>query len=705
MINPCIHSYRHRKWYLIIGVIALMMCVSVQKSWAQQVGAWEVLSPRPDGQVRSGEFFLAATLTDSLTLDPVSVQLYVGSEDLSSLVKVSGRRVSVLFVGPLGFGPQQVRLVAADADGNAIPTATWGVTVVRGVPVAVSTPTVRPTARKVERVAVNGSLIADSRNASFSGLGSNLRQEPGQTNVMQFRGRMQYRGITMPVRIYATSDENRLFQPRNRYQVGIRSKYLDVYLGDNNPRYESLLINGTRVRGVEAALKLGPVQLIGIQGELQRGIEGEQLRFTSDMGFPPPNLREDSTFIVTGVYQRNIAAVRLAIGRPRTVLWGVNAMKSVDQATSIQFGENPKENVVGGTDLQIRIKRLLQLQGGAAMSVTTDDVSRGVATKAEVDSTFDIDLPFEPRDYENIIVLNASTFPIDPRGLASLAWYTRLQLRVPSNTLRAEYSSIGDAYVSFANPFIRSDRRGFYITDRFQLFNRRLNGTVRLQQYEDNLSATQLATRETQLMSVNLSALPLVQGPRLLIGYRRKDRESKDVGLPQTKDALTTLTLGANYSLNTNGNTHGINIFYTNTERTDDVNPARGSDATTFQVSLTERFHFPLTVGLRFMQLNITSNAIGTLQDQRTYGGNVRYTLLNNQLVIGVHGTVTAAKATDFFPSSQRLDVAMQSAYTLMDDLTLRLRAGISSFDEAEGDARDYTENFVFLGLTYGFRY
>lgn len=672
---------------------------------AQQVGVWDVITPRADSQVRTGEFFLAANLADSLTLDPSTVRLYVGGEDLSAVVKVSGQRVSALYVDPLSFGPLQIRLLASDVDGTALPPASWGITVVGGRPVAVPTTAAPVQSSAEDRPSITGSLIADSRNASFSGLGSSLRQEPGQTNVMQFRARMRYRGVRIPIRIYTTSDEDRLFQPRNRFQVGVQSRYLNLYLGDNNPRYESLLINGTRVRGLEAALRLGPLQIVGIHGELQRGIEGSLQQYTPDMGIPPPNLRGDSTFVVTGVFQRKVTAARLAIGSRRSVQWGVHAMKAVDDTGSIQFGEDPKENVVGGTDLRIRIKRMVQVEGGAAMSITTDDVSRGVATKAEIDSTFNINLPIDPEDYEDIIVLNGSTFPLDLRGLASLAWYSRAQVRLPSHIIRAEYRSVGDAYVSFANPFIRSDRRGLYLRDRFQLFDRRMTGSVRFDQYEDNLSSTQVATRETRLWGFNLSGVPLVAGPRLLVGYQRKDRESQDIVRSPTSDALVTFSLGANYVLRRKGHTHGFNVVYTRTDRTDDINPQRGSDATTLQVGFTERFPFPLSFGLRFMQLNIVSNAIGTLQDQQTYAGNVRYAFRSNQIVVGLTTSFTSAKATDLFPSSTRLDLGVQGAYTVLDDLTLRLRAGLANFDEAEGETRDYTENYIFLGLTYGFQY
>ena len=60
------------------------------------------------------------------------------------------------------------------------------------------------------------------------------------------------------------------------------------------------------------------------------------------------------------------------------------------------------------------------------MSLTTQDISTGPLTRAQVDSVFgDVDLPFDPSDYRRILILNASTFPLRPHELSSLACPSR----------------------------------------------------------------------------------------------------------------------------------------------------------------------------------------------------------------------------------------------------------------------------------------
>lgn len=668
---------------------------------------WIILNPQPDSKIKKGELFIAVSLNPDIAFKKQSVSIFLDGENLTEQAKISQGKITLLYLRTLKSGSHQIEITAKDATGREMPKLSWTFVVEGNGVLPVPATTLTEESITGNGVEFSGNSTLNSRNQTISGAGLGLRQEPSKTNTFRFSGQAKFRSFTFPIKIVATSDENSTIQPRNRLQIGVQSKFLDVYYGSNNAKLEKLILNGARLSGWQGNLHFGLFHLNLVHGDIRRGINGQSNTYQVESGLPPPNLRPDSTFVSGGTFKRKISALRLSLGNARKFLVGFTGLLAKDDTSSIKFGEAPKNNIVAGADLAFNIKRnLFKFKSGAAMSLTINDVSRGHSTKAEIDSLFDTDIPFDPQNYE-IIILNVSIIPIDIRDLSSLAWYVNGRLNIFSHSFIAEYKSIGAAYISLGNPFLRNDRRILTLADRFHIYQRKLLVSLRYQRYEDNLSDNQFSTRNSNVLSTNIVLAPDRNWPRLNLGFRTHQRNSDgDVsGRGRTDDAVNTISFGGNYNFRALRLKHGINFFFTRTERNDNIHPEGENLLNTLSLSLNEQLNIPLNINLQFVNLNIKSDTRGTLQSQKTVAGNFNYRFRSGRWNLSFGLRNTSSSKTTFSPKSNRFSVDFKSSYKIMLDMSFELALGFSSYDENGNSDRNYSETFFVIRHLYGFNH
>ncbi|NQV38148.1 MAG: hypothetical protein HQ509_09130 [Candidatus Marinimicrobia bacterium] len=293
------------------------------------------------------------------------------------------------------------------------------------------------------------------------------KMESGELSVgtvgVFFRG-TAYNWLRFKTNLNQASDEDPLIQPRSRYTFQMSlSRFLDLSFGDANPRLSRFTIDGKRMRGFEANLKLNAINFHFIKGDLVRDINGS-LDPDESYDISKMALEGDTTFIELNrkgyTFRQELTGGRLSFGAGKYFQWGFSLMKVKDDINSvipemmdakIRIGENafglpendytledllmftsndsgfknvinlkdptdwtgvaPQDNIVLGTDMGMYLdnKRIL-LEGEVAFSLYNKDIWDGAITKAGLDTMMD-----DTADGFLAGSMDLETIPFDPK--------------------------------------------------------------------------------------------------------------------------------------------------------------------------------------------------------------------------------------------------------------------------------------------------
>ncbi len=671
-----------------VPVATLLFALSLQTARAQDAG-WYVQSPTPAQVISDGQLFVYVAMEGASALDENTVEVFVDGQDLTRSAKISTESVRLLHSARLGSGRHEILLSGRLLSGQRLPDLAWHF-IVEGDDGGVAASTARR-----RRADFKGKTLIDTRNSDISGL-RDLRQEPVRSYAVRADAEGQYGAFRFPVKLYLTTDESALQQPRNRMSIGVEGPMFALYAGDRNPRIAPLILNGARTRGFHGEFHASTFHVETAIGRLRRGLESRNVEL-------PPN---EPILQLPGTFERNVTAVKLGFGRPSSVLFEISGLKARDDTSSIGFGYNPLENVVLGGDLTTRfLKGRLRFESGAAISLTTNDISRGVSTKAEIDSLFDTNLPIDPADLDWLITLNPSTVPLRPDKLTSTAWYANTRVTVPGHSIAAEFRTVGSAYFSAANPFLQSDRRTITISDRFRVEQGKVSGLVRYQNYQSLPDGGKRLELRSNLAEgrVNLSLRPDL--PRITTGLRMQWRKRGDgtEGALAADMRVSTIMLGGTQSFQTGTVRHAARVHYTRTARRDDVNSLFDNTTHAFTVGAGESYSRSVRSDLQITHLVV--NYAGQLGRQRwtTGAATVGYRFHHNDAEISLTIRNTRAGATSLSSASDRFGLMLTSSLNLQPNMRIELQAGYNDYSEDDNETNQYTERFVRLRHRYTF--
>jgi len=662
---------------------------------------WEILSPKPQAQVKSGELFVALRYKGTLPHEQLRVRIHLDKTDLTQHIKRTGNQVSMLYLDPIKKGMNQLSVHAETISGDSIAPIQW--TFMCGTIQESERPDrldIVASQKSEMRFDLTGRLHVNSLSESVTGGGAFLRQESPYTRTLDLSVEARIHRIRIPVRVFRTSDEETGYQPRNRFTVGIETPFFELSFGDGNPVYHPLIVSGIRVRGIHAVIHLGPVHAYLTQGTVRRGIEGFSSRYNPLDGLPPSVMNPDSTIVTPGTYRRRLTGIRLAFGHSEKVLFGLTALKSTDDSTSIRFGSRPGQNAALGSDLRATFYHgKLHFHAGAAFSVTTLDISGGPASKKDLDSLFQTDLPFDPADYENIIILNTSTVPATIKGLSSLAWYLESRARICGHVLNAAYRTTGASYGSFGVPYLVNDRREMNLSDRFRIAHSKLSFSLKLRLRHDNLADHLLARKTTRSFSMDGSYHPSRNWPRFQLGcrfmLRNTDQDSLKSG--HIHDALNTLSFGMNYSLRLLNIRHLLNLYCMWNQREDKNMRTRGYTYSTLTVSVHETFPFPGTLLLQYTSLNMESCGLGMIQSRHLFSSCLQYRMNQGRLVLALKTRSALQEKTSYAAAAVRHGFEISGECLTYHSMHFSIRAGYAYYDETDA-IHDYREKYIMAG-------
>ncbi len=417
-----------------------------------------ILSPEPMSTVAPEEVLISASFDPALELAPGTIRLLLNGRDLTAKADLSTFLVS--------FNPRQLRdgeyvveIVAEEKSGRQVGPVSWRFQVKSGE----GGETFEPAENK--RLA-SGVAFVEAQHEKFNNkpfdnnsLGGNLE---GQNGLLSYRADL-----------YLTSLEDRAFQPRHRFSISAGVPMLNVTLGDVTPYFNDLVLWGRRVRGVQARFYTGWVNVDFIQGQTMREV-------TPVLG------------VRNGTFSQSLLGVRPSFGG-RSFQLGFMLMKASDDTTSINpdsAGVSPRGNLVLGSDVLLALFRnRVQFKASVAHAFVTNNTRLSILSKAFVDSTFGIDLPFDPAKLKSWIVVNESLAPLDPTGGSGLAYQMGFEFNSFGHFIAAGFKQIGSQYISFGHAFLRKDIRGFYVNDRWRMLNNRLFLNAGFERYRDHFDA------------------------------------------------------------------------------------------------------------------------------------------------------------------------------------------------------------------------
>ena len=504
-------------------------------------------------------------------------------------------------------------------------------------------------------------MYGDKKAHSFSGrVYSDIREEKVKSRILDtinsgFNFSGNYGNTRYRASAFITSREKLHLQPRNRYLIEVGTKKFGIKLGDVNPRFNNLILWGKRVRGINLVLKLGYFNLDIVHGTTNRSNEGILYPYTIDaltaerIYLHPENGDTVNTvngIYRTGVYQQNLIGLRPSFGSRDRFQLAFNFLKVKDDAKSIQNGISPRDNLVFGPELYLAFdNKKIEFISQASYSILTNDISTGSLSRAEVDSIFDVNLPFDPENFENLIILNESTSPLEPRELTSLSYQSRLSLKYMGNNFRIIYKKIGSDYYSLGNSFLRTNIRGFSVFDRIQLLKNRLYLNIGYDFFDDDLNNQNDENPDTEMTQLNtlyvgFSYIPVnTKLPRLNITYKDHDRDNGTESEYAINNNTRDISAQISYSFTAWNMRNTFDVGVTGSDRVDDINPMSSNLVSDFTMaSLRTEFLFPLRTSLTY-----SSNQTETGRDEylmsfkyRQFTAGATYLLIDNKLKLNV---------------------------------------------------------------------
>ena len=422
-------------------IIYLVMLTAIL--WSQS--GVLIMSPNPGEEISSNDILIAVSFYRMNGVNPGDIKLTLDGQDITSQAFIDSDIISCL-VDNLDPGEHQATLVL----GGPVRPETWSFSV----------------AMKEPALEYSGRIRSGSSVDQIGDQSLNISQV-----MLNMKG-TAFEWLKFRTNVKLTTQENLLYQPRNVYGVAFALQdFVTLNLGDSNPRMSYFTMNGKRIRGLDANLKIGWFNAHLVQGEINRAVQGaseKAYEYTIDTD------DEGTKYLSLGrsgyTFKQNVLSGRLALGRGEKFQWGLNFMKARDDTTSVtqvlddativyspdatgyvagldsgtvytirdlgsivQFqdganwsGAGPKDNIVLGTDLGIYLdnKRIL-LEGELAFSLTNNNIWGGPLTLAAMDtliddsldnkiSSFDLSGLPDPADYTHILIINSNLTPLIP---------------------------------------------------------------------------------------------------------------------------------------------------------------------------------------------------------------------------------------------------------------------------------------------------
>lgn len=698
-----------------------------------------ILSPEPREVYLPEDVVIAVSLFNVQDLDTSSIRLLVDRQDVTAQTDVTADLVT--YTPPaLSTGAHQVEIHMNRASGSPYMPVAWRFMVTRKASLTTErafrqSGSFTPAYRKDD---IDGQLLeVSSVKLSYR----------GGWDWLRFRTNMKL-----------TSQEDPFKPPRNRYSASFQTPLLTLGIGDVTPRIDRFGMDGKRLRGYDANLTLGLFNLRVARGQLERVIQG---RPEAAFKVASYDSKTDSLFVSRAGYafRRDITAIRPSFGSGQRFELAFSFIKAKDNIVSVDRivddgivtidsstaadadwindtlrtatyqnldnlvgskirplekdweGRSPQDNLVIGSSLSFALnQRRLVFQSGFSFSMLNKNIWDPVFTKDDLDTLSilddedldgklggEIDIPFDPKDYEDLFHMNLSQIPLVPIDInnlslegvlkmPSLAYHATAKLNYMRNFITMEYQQVGPEFNSLANPNLQKNVRIRSISDRVRLFSNKLFISALYRTTDDDIvkvAATDTTEGDpiTTTKMVNLSAnLNLGRGlPSLVLGRRSYQRDNGIDILTITYDTLDVPidTSDRREEMLIKSTNLGLSYRLQMLESTHDLNLNLASMVISDQIKDRPSEHRSLAASSNILSLAVTSRF--------TSGLETNVVVSSNKSEIGGEEN----------PIKQDISSLDLSARLLLLDGKLRARGGVTfrSYDTNKGDDPSAGEN------------
>lgn len=596
---------------------------------------FEILNPEPNRYVSNDEpLVIAVGFKPKLFQASISaVTLYLDELNVTSKA-VASDYVLTLTTNGLRPGRHHILLNGHDTEGKIIESVSWAFQI-------------RDVGRSKEdasRLSLHGKVFSDIR-------GERVKRLDLNTYSSGFNLYGDYKNIHYRASSYVTSREKTYLQPRNRYFLEVGSDKIGIRFGDINPRFSDLVLWGRRVRGLNAYLKLGYFNLDVVHGQTNRANEGEAYPFivdsqTGEVIYLHPQTGDTVQSIngiyKTGIYTQNMYGLRPSFGSGDKFQLAFNLLKVKDDYKSIVHGISPLDNVVLAPELYLALDRKrIVFSSQASYSILTQDISMGSMSKSEIDSVFDVNLPIDPADYSDIIILNESTRPLAPKELTSLSYQSRLSLNYLKNRLMITYKDVGSDYCSLGNSFLRTNIRGLSVYDRIYLWDNQLFLNVGYDYFQDKLNHRRDTNPDTDMTLLNtiyvgFSFIPMNRKlPQLNVTVKDHHRTNELRTEYAIDNDTRDLAIDLGYNFDLFDLRHSINLGISGSNRIDDIHPMYSNLISDIALAtLRTEFTIPLRTTLSYSSNRTETGKDDQLMtfDFKQFTAGAMYMLLDTRL-------------------------------------------------------------------------
>jgi hypothetical protein len=681
---------------------------------------WVSVSPEVGGVIRSGELYLILKRQPDYENEKLSVRIFLSELfenriELTHLAKETGKQLSLVCTRPLAEGGHKLVIET---------TSSYGHHSELQIPFQVGSPEksriyenikykrkagIQEKIPKPFPLKAEGTLQLTSLNYRLTGSNPELRQEPAQTQEIDFRTRVIYKQFSFPIRLFLTSTDSQSIQSRNRFQWSMEHRLFRFNVGDISPNFDKLILGGIRTRGLSAEVRINKKKIIlsGVLGYTQRSIEGQIIRYNPGQMVLPINLQPDSTFISKGTYSRYLGCFSLTIGkqRERNQL-SLIFLKSRDDSSSIRFGERPKDNVVAGLDFDLTSPgQKVIWKAGFAISMTTYDITQPILTKEVLKKEYKVDVDYNLKNWAWLIIYNPSTTPLKPETGVSMAWFSNARFKIKKHNLTLDARQTGPQYQSFGNPFLRTDLLSLGISESGRYFKDKISLQAGFQLNQDNIAQTQLSTRRTKIWSATAGINPAANRPFLNAGFRIFQRLTKfrgsDVFL--NSDELTTVFSSGGLQISKNGFLHSI-IGGGSLISRNAVQKFNENKSWTAFGTISESFPIPLSLSLTYSWMELNQAGMLFQNLQRSLGGSLSWEFRKLKLLIAISSGRSMLVASDFLSPSLRQSKDFSINWSPKDAFDFRLTAGLGDFQELVDSGKNYRERFIRFNGCYRFK-
>ncbi len=577
------------------------------------------LSPEPGETVAAEDLVIAVSLFyASDAVNRKATTLYLDGVDVTSGAVWSDDVLLYSpknFGRPLNLGAHFMRVELRDTTGKPY----------HAVEQSFNLSSAAAIAEEKARLQSVGSASVEYRNEALSA---------GTTTYIRGDARIDntYKSIGFGGNLHLDNQDKDNLQPQNRYLLYGQTDFLRIQYGDAFPKFPSLIVNGTRVRGITGNLALGFFNVDVTYGQTVRKIEGSlaphdtifadssavSSRPLNSVHTNPGNYFQYNIYN-PGTFTRNFFAVRPSFGSGENFQLGFTYMHAQDDTNSARYAIQPQENLVVGTDLTLAFDdQRIKLESQASVALNNTNISGGNFTDAQYDSlkaNTGTDLKSLGRLAQKFITINSSLFPTnpvtDPNGrlttLPGVSTEATLSLNYLNNFVRTQFFRRGAAYRSFGNEFLQTDIQGFQVSDYIRMFTNRVFLSLSYEGKSDNTAYTKAGTTKYSNFNSSLMLNLAANIPTFQIGFGTFGRASDQIVLAPDSttskaadDATSRYYFGINYDFRA-GMDHTLTASASIASKNDNTYNKRNQANGLYQVALTSRFSSPLQTTVSFL--------------------------------------------------------------------------------------------------------